>query len=147
MNTTPTNRAGGSHSDESVPLPIGPPGESSGKEIESWIQSVSEYTGPERRLSRRIPKSLEISIQPLSESMEQSGKSFFAITRDVGQGGLAYLSSEQADFEKAVISLNDGIGPGIVCRVCGSTVIHSSPKGEVCLTNVEFLYVYRRRKS
>jgi len=107
---------------------------------------ADEYQGCERRVNRRIPRSLEISVQPLSDQMVEFGKPFFAITRDISQGGLAYLSSRQANFEKAIISLNDGIAPGIVCRICNSSVIHCSGMEEVCLTNVEFMYVHKRRK-
>lgn len=112
----------------------------------SLVQSATEYTGPERRASRRIPRTLEISVQPLDFKLNEKGDAFFAITRDISQGGLAFLSSRKADFEKAVVSLNEGIGPGIVSRVCNTTLIHGSGPEEVWLTNVEFLHVYRRRK-
>lgn len=116
-------------------------------DIDSLLQSVDSYDGPERRASRRIPRTLEISVQPLDDKMAESGQAFFAITRDISQGGLAYLSSRRADFEKAVISVNDGIAPGIVCRICNSSVIHSCGLEEFSLTNVEFLHLYKRRKS
>ncbi|QDV47149.1 hypothetical protein Enr13x_70580 [Stieleria neptunia] len=118
----------------------------SGEEIHGLIPSASGYVGPERRASRRVPRTLEISVQPMDLQMKESGRSFFAITRDISQGGLAFLSSQKSDFEKAVVSLNEGIAPGIVCRICHSSMIHSSGPEEVWLTNVEYLHLYRPRK-
>ncbi|MCA9138231.1 MAG: PilZ domain-containing protein [Planctomycetales bacterium] len=115
--------------------------------VESLLHSADSYDGPERRASRRIPRTLEISVQPLDDKMIESGAPFFAITRDISQGGLAYLSSRRADFDKAVISVNQGIAPGIVCRICNSSVIHSCGLEEFCLTNVQFLHLYKRRKN
>ena len=114
--------------------------------IDSLLESAHSYDGPERRASRRIPRTLEISVQPLDDQMVETGSPFFAITRDISQGGLAYLSSRRADFEKAVVSLNEGIAPGIVCRICNNSVIHSSGLEEFSLTNVEFLFLYKRRR-
>lgn len=113
--------------------------------VESLLDATQQYHGPERRASRRVPRTLEISVQPLNDKLAEIGQPFFAITRDISQGGLAYLSSRRADFDKAVVAINDGIAPGIVCRICNSAVIHSSGMEEFCLTNVEFLHVYKRR--
>ena len=110
----------------------------------SSVSRQSATKDGQKTASRRIPRTLEIWVQPLNEQLEESGSPFFAITRDISQGGLAYLSSRSADFEKAVVSINDGIAPGIVCRICNSSVIHSSGVEEFCLTNVEFLFL---RKS
>ncbi|QDV88241.1 PilZ domain-containing protein [Planctomycetes bacterium TBK1r] len=115
-------------------------------EIHCLIPSADGYTGPERRASRRIPRTLEISVQPMDLQMKETGRSFFAITRDISQGGLAFLSSQKSDFEKAVVSLNDGVAPGIVCRICHSSLVHSSGPEEVWLTNVEYLHLHRPRK-
>ena len=117
-----------------------------GDEAHCLIPSASAYIGPERRASRRIPRTLEISVQPMDLQMKEAGRSFFAITRDISQGGLAFLSSQKSDFEKAVVSLNDGIAPGIVCRICHSSLVHSSGPEEVWLTNVEYLHLHRPRK-
>ncbi|QEF96496.1 hypothetical protein Mal15_05240 [Stieleria maiorica] len=117
-----------------------------GDDVASLIQSTGGYRGPDRRASRRIPRTLEITVQPLDVQLNEWARPFFAITRDVSQGGLAYLSSQKADFEKAVVSLNDGIAPGIVCRICNTSLVHSLGKEEVWLTNVQFLHVYQRRK-
>ncbi|MEM0927586.1 MAG: hypothetical protein AAGJ83_16185 [Planctomycetota bacterium] len=100
-----------------------------------------EYVGPERRRKRRLPRSLEIRVQPLDDQLNERGDSFFAITRDISQGGLAYLSSSKADFERAIISLNEGLAPRVVCRIRGNSMIHTSGlRQQVWLTNVEFLY-------
>lgn len=115
-------------------------------QIHCLIPSAGGYTGPERRASRRIPRTLEISVQPMDLQMKESGRPFFAITRDISQGGLAFLSSQKSDFEKAVVSLNDGVAPGIVCRICHSSLVHSSGSEEVWLTNVEYLHLHRPRK-
>ena len=121
-------------------------GASTGLDADPLVQSTKEYGGRERRASRRIPRSLEITVQPLDDQMIEYGEPFFAITRDISQGGLAYLSSRQADFEKAVVAINDGIAPGIVCRICNSSVIHTSGMEKFCLTNVEFLFVHQHPK-
>ena len=118
---------------------------STGVESDPLGQCAKDYEGPERRASRRVPRTLEITVQPLNDQMAASGEPFFAITRDISQGGLAYLSSRKADFDKAVIAINDGIAPGIVCRICNTSVIHTVGLEEVCLTNVEFLYLYKPR--
>lgn len=120
---------------------------SDAQQIGNIVDSATDFQGPERRASRRIPRTLEISVQPLDEQLEEAGRPFFAITRDISQGGLSFLSSQRATFKKAVVSINDGIAPGIVCRICNSSVIHSSGSDDVCLTNVEFLFVHKRRKS
>lgn len=123
--------------------------ETPGRDESTWlgttplVQAGTTYEGPERRSSPRIPKSLEISVQPLDEKLAECGQPFFAITRDISQGGLAYLSSRKAGCEKAVISLNNGIAPGIVCRICNDSVLHCTGMESVWLTNVEFLHVHR----
>ena len=109
------------------------------------VQSASGFRGPDRRVAPRIPRTLEISVQPLDVQLVEVGTPFFAITRDISQGGLAYLSSRKADFEKAVVALNEGIGPGIVCRICNTSIIHRSGRDEVWLTNVQFLHLHQRR--
>ena len=108
------------------------------------VQAGTGYDGSERRSSPRIPKSLEISVQPLAHNLIESGLPFFAITRDISTGGLAYLSSRQAGCEKALISLNDGVAPGIVCRICNESLLHCTGPEKVWLTNVQFLHVDRR---
>ncbi|MCO8125200.1 PilZ domain-containing protein [Stieleria sp. TO1_6] len=101
------------------------------------------HDGVERRQDTRIPSSLEIVVQPLDEQMEELGEPFFAITRDISQGGLAYLSSTFAEFENAVVSLRKGLSPGILCRICNCSVIHTIGIEKVCLTNVQFLAVHQ----
>ncbi|MEL6106588.1 MAG: hypothetical protein AAFU85_11140, partial [Planctomycetota bacterium] len=67
--------------------------------------------------------------------------SFFAITRDISHGGLAYLSPRKAGFELAVIHMEDeGWSGEVVCRVCHSMLVHTSELEEVYLTNLEYLY-------
>jgi hypothetical protein len=111
------------------------------------VRAGTGYHGPERRSNPRIPKSLEISVQPLDEKLVERGQPFFAITRDISQGGLAYLSSREAGCERALIKLNDGIGPAIVCRICNDSLLHCAGLDKVWLTNVQFLHVDRRHRS
>jgi hypothetical protein len=111
------------------------------------LAAAQGYRGVERRASPRVPKTLEISVQPLDDQMREAGPPFFAITRDISQGGLAFLSGRQLDCEKAVIALQDGIAPGVVCRICNQSVLHGTGIEEVWLANVQFLYVYRRRRK
>ncbi|MEM6474190.1 MAG: hypothetical protein AAF802_31925 [Planctomycetota bacterium] len=107
-----------------------------------------EYIGAERRRKRRLPRTLEIRVQPLDDQLNERGDSFFAITRDISQGGLAYLSSRKADFERAIISLNEGLAPRVVCRIRGNSMVHTSGmRQQVWLTNVEFLYSQDQEKS
>lgn len=129
------------------PTILPPSGLALGLDADPLVQSAGSYSGMERRARRRTPRSLEISVQPLDDQMVESGEPFFAITRDISQGGLSYLSSHAMDFERAVVALNDSIAPGIVCRICNSSVIHSSGIEKFCLTNVEFLYVHRPSKQ
>lgn len=135
-------------SQPAIPCPSGvsPSAVPAGLDSDPLVQSAGNYKGPERRSRSRIPRSLEISVQPLDDQMIESGDPFFAITRDISQGGLAYLSSHAATFSRAIVSLNDGIAPGIVCRICNSSVIHSGGTENICLTNVEFLFVHRPQK-
>ncbi|MEO1615185.1 MAG: hypothetical protein AAFV88_05005 [Planctomycetota bacterium] len=100
-----------------------------------------EYVGLERRRKRRLPRTLEINVQPLDDQLNERGDAFFAITRDISQGGLAYLSSQKADFERAIISLNEGLAPRVVCRIRNNSMVHTNGlREQVWLTNVEFLY-------
>ena len=118
-----------------------------------WIQSVplsgdssiykylDESPLAEQRRHRRVPRSVGIVIQPLDDSLQESAASFFAITRDVSHGGLAYLSSRYADFELAVVHMEDEGWEGeVVCRVCNSALVHANELEKVYLTNLEYLY-------
>ncbi|MDV6029089.1 MAG: PilZ domain-containing protein [Phycisphaera sp. RhM] len=145
MNSAP-NTAIDTSQTQSVADQIGLDAATGADEIHCLILSSDGYTGHERRASRRVPRTLEISVQPMDVQMKETGRSFFAITRDISQGGLAFLSSQKSDFEKAVVSLNDGVAPGIVCRICHSSLVHSSGPEEVWLTNVEYLHLHRPRK-
>ena len=81
-------------------------------------------------------------MQPLDDQLAAKGESFFAITRDISNGGLAYLSSNEVDFEKAVITIKDGAGSGILCRICNHSTVHHGDNVQVGLTNVQFLSVW-----
>ena len=94
----------------------------------------------ERRKHRRIPRSLGILVQPLNERHDEIDDAFFAITRDVSPGGLAFLSPHFTDFDVAVISLEEDISRSVVARICGCNLIHASEVEQVYLTGVEFLY-------
>ncbi len=94
----------------------------------------------ERRKHKRVPRSFGILVQPMDNHHDLLEDSFFAITRDLSPGGLAYLSSHVADFEIAVISLEEDISRSVVARVSNSSLIHASEVEQVYLTGVEFLY-------
>ncbi len=100
----------------------------------------SSYQGPERRRERRIPKSIGIIVQPLTAMQTEAGEEFFAITRDVSRGGLAFLSPRRCDFELVVLSLQHDRSRMVVGRICNCNLIHASEHEEVYLTSVEFLY-------
>ncbi|QDT11813.1 hypothetical protein [Planctomycetes bacterium K23_9] len=102
--------------------------------------SRRKYRGAERRRDRRVPKSVGIVVQPLSPLQSELGREFFAITRDVSRGGLAFLSPRKADYEMAVLSLEDDMTRLVVSRICNCNLIHANELEEVYLTSVEFLY-------
>ena len=104
---------------------------------------AAPYDGAERRKQVRVPKTLEINVQPLDSQLDRVGEPFFAITRDISQGGLSFLCSRKPDSAKAVISLVNGAGPGIVCRICNHSVIDTTSGDNVILTNVQFMHLYR----
>jgi c-di-GMP-binding flagellar brake protein YcgR len=102
--------------------------------------SRRKYRGVERRRDRRIPKSVGIMVQPLSLHQEHLGNEFFAITRDVSNGGLAFLSPFRAEYEMAVLSLEEDPSRMVISRVCNCNLIFANELEEVYLTGVEFLY-------
>ena len=112
----------------------------------SLAKQAVPYEGVERRKHVRTAKTLEIDVQPLNSRLEHVGEPFFAITRDISQGGLSFLCSRKPDFAKAVISLVDGAGPGIVCRVCNHSVIDTTSGTSVILTNVQFMHLYQANR-
>ncbi|MEO1524805.1 MAG: PilZ domain-containing protein [Planctomycetota bacterium] len=118
-----------------------------------WMQSVAlsgsssvfnfldESPQAEQRRFRRVPRSVGIVVQPLDEALHESDKAFFAITRDISHGGLAYLSPRYADFDIAVVHMEDeGWSGEVVCRVCNSALVHTNELEQVYLTNLEYLY-------
>lgn len=114
-----------------------------GLDVDSLLRDAHGYAGLERREANRVPRTLEIFVQPLDNQMAPKGDAFFAVTRDISNGGLAYLSSHEVDFEKAVITIKDGAGSGILCRICNHSTVHQCENAQVGLTNVQFLSVWR----
>jgi c-di-GMP-binding flagellar brake protein YcgR len=102
--------------------------------------SRRNYRGVERRRDRRVPKSVGILVQPLSQDQVSQGDEFFAITRDISKGGLAFLSPRQATFDMAVLSLEEEPSRMVISRICNSSLIFANELEEVYLTSVEFLY-------
>ncbi|MGB7344090.1 MAG: hypothetical protein WBD20_07745 [Pirellulaceae bacterium] len=102
--------------------------------------SQRRFRGPERRRDRRIPKSVGILVQPLGLDQLSLGDEFFAITRDVSRGGLAFLSPQKANFEMAILALKDEPSRLVISRVCNCSLIHANELEQVYLTSVEFLY-------
>ena len=98
------------------------------------------YQGPERRKHKRTPRTFGIIVEPLDLDDETTDRSIFAITRDISEGGLSFFSPFEADYEMALISLEEATSRGVVSRVCSSTLIHESQLESVYLTCVEFLY-------
>lgn len=86
-----------------------------------------------------MPQSLEITVQPLDDDFAPRGESYFAITRDVSEGGLSFLASKSADFEYAMISLNDVVAPAFLCRVCNTSSIDCTGPQKFSLTNLEYV--------
>lgn len=107
---------------------------------ESLYQSLVKFKGKEKRRHPRIPRSVGIIVQPLDIHMAATDQPFLAITRDVSEGGLSYVSDTPATFDMAVITLNDDRSREIICRICGTGLIFANEFDEVFLTNVEFLH-------
>ena len=102
--------------------------------------SRSNFRGKDRRRHKRIPRSIGITVQPLDVEHMECAHSFFAITRDISVGGLAYMSPNVTESELVMLTLESDPSRGVVSRVCGSSLIHANEYERVFLTSVEFLF-------
>ena len=110
-----------------------------------FLNLLTELTsGPEnhvknKRRSRREPRSVSLSIQPLDLDFCPDGEAFWAVSRDVSNGGLGFVNSEPIQHEYVRIGLFDEAAT-MIARVCHSTSI--GVKCPLYLVGVQFLDEY-----
>ena len=114
--------------------------------VSLFAVSKQDYRGKDRRRHKRVPRSVGITVelldsdQLLESDPHETKQSFFAITRDIGLGGLAFLSPVKVTADLVMLAVDEDPFRGVVSRVCGCCLIHQNEIEKVYLTSVEFLY-------
>ncbi len=104
------------------------------------FESMRKERHRDKRLHKRVPRSIGILVQPMDAEEQANSEEFFAITRDISQAGLSFLSSFESRFEFESIMIADQPGREVICRTCYSSIIVKNQNEDVYLTGVEFLY-------
>ncbi|MGO8691059.1 MAG: PilZ domain-containing protein [Thermoguttaceae bacterium] len=66
---------------------------------------ATEYEGPQRRGSRRLPVVVPVVAMPLDNNFRPMGTTFAAITRDLSTGGLRLFSTRAANSKFLAVEL------------------------------------------
>lgn len=107
--------------------------------IELTSGSNEEKSKKKQRKHKRQPRSISLSIQPLDLDFCPDGEAFWAVSRDVGNGGLGFINSEPIQHEYVRIGLFEEEAT-MIARVCHSTSI--GVKYPLYLVGVQFLDEY-----
>lgn len=99
----------------------------------------NEKRAKNKRRNRREPRSVSLRIQPLDLDFCPDGEAFWAVSRDVSNGGLGFINSEPIQHEYVRIGLFEE-NATMIARVCHSTSI--GVKYPLYLVGVQFLDEY-----
>lgn len=103
------------------------------------LTSGSDKGDKKRRQNRRNPRSVSLRIQPLDLDFCHDGEPFWAVSRDVSNGGLGFINSEPIQHEYVRIGLFEEEAT-MIARVCHSTSI--GVQYPLYLVGVQFLDEY-----
>lgn len=98
-----------------------------------------EKSKKKQRKHRREPRSISLQIQPLDLDFCPDGEAFWAVSRDVSNGGLGFINSEPISHEYVRIGLFEEKAT-MIARICHSTSI--GVKYPLYLVGVQFLDEY-----
>jgi hypothetical protein len=80
------------------------------KLVWQFIEQGLYYHGPDRRREKRHPLIMSVRATPLDANLHPTGGSFFPMTRDISNGGIALIASDEVESPFLGVELTDLTG-------------------------------------
>ena len=106
--------------------------------INDTLRTKEDYRGPERRKGKRHSLILQVTAQPLDESLRPMGKPFVCISRNISTSGISLIHSERLTAPFLLLELNDQTEGRHV--KAAMEVVRCEPKGRFFEIAGNFVY-------